>query len=61
MITKCKICGRKKVVTCLCGFCNDCIYEKGHEYLLVQVAKEKEKMSEFRRQNSGLRTPNSEL
>lgn len=41
-MVKCKNCKEDKHIVCLCGFCNDCIKEFGHEYLAqLQLSKHK--------------------
>lgn len=38
---KCAICGKDKRIMCLCGFCQDCIEEHGHDKC-SQILKEKQ-------------------
>ena len=42
---KCRVCGREVRVTCLCGFCKDCIEEHGH-INCETVIREREKEDE---------------
>ena len=30
-MTFCKCCGRDQIVTCICGFCVDCVERYGHD------------------------------
>lgn len=37
----CKICEKETSVVCICGFCPDCIREKGHDKC-TEILREKE-------------------
>lgn len=40
-MSNCKICGKDSTLICLCGFCDDCIEEFGHD-TCEEIAKKKE-------------------
>ena len=41
-MTKCKHCKKEVNVTCICGYCYDCINCYGHDKLHLMEIKEKE-------------------
>jgi hypothetical protein len=41
---KCKYCGRLDAeVTCICGYCTECINKYGHDNIFKELNKTKEK------------------
>jgi NMD protein affecting ribosome stability and mRNA decay len=40
-MSKCVVCGKETNVTCICGYCPDCIAWKGHEGC-NQIIRERE-------------------
>ncbi len=41
-MTTCVICHKETPVTCICGFCPDCISWKGHNGCVEEIRRRKE-------------------
>jgi hypothetical protein len=46
-MVKCRVCGKETLITCICGFCPNCISWKTHQGCIDELNKrEEEKKNE---------------